>query len=498
MATSPKRPNLLFLFTDEQRADSLAAYGNDRIEMPNLNRLAATSTVFERGYVTQPVCTPARSSIMTGLYPHTNGCIKNNIPLDYSVPTIAELLKNDSYYTGYHGKWHLGDEVFLQHGFDEWRSIEDMYTPHYREGRDRTARSDYHHWLVKKGIQPQHGDKFGRDEATSLPEEHGKPAFLGEEGERFLRERAEDGQPFMLYVNFLEPHMPFFGPRDDQYDPNEISLPPNFDDIPDETRPLRMQLNYRRHYEHGYGKEPLRTEADWRALIAKYWGLCSLVDTHAGCILNALEETGLAKNTIVVHTSDHGDMMGSHRTLTKGLMQEEATRVPYIIRAPGQTEARVVSDPVSQIDLVPTLLDLMGYEAPEHLQGKSLADAVLNGGTPAAARDVIIQWNARPLESKTIKPPLAAPEDWQLELGTPEELARSNSAQIRTIVTQDRWKFAWQEFGDHELYNLTDDPYETKNLARDPGQKDRMVELSGRISAWQRETGDPVVLPEIR
>src|SRR4051812_1138348 len=109
------QPNLLFIFTDEQRADTLAAYGNHRIAMPHLNALAAQSTVFHNTYVTQPVCTPSRGSLMTGLYPHTHGCIVNNTPVPQNTPCLPEMLTRP-YTTGYMGKWHLGDEIFAQHG----------------------------------------------------------------------------------------------------------------------------------------------------------------------------------------------------------------------------------------------------------------------------------------------------------------------------------------------------------------------------------------------
>ncbi len=490
------RPNLLFIFTDEQRADTLAAYGNNRIEVPNLNKLADKSTVFERAYVSQPVCTPSRSTIMTGLTPHTNGCTRNNLPLDLEIPTIAEMLP-DEYYNAYHGKWHLGDELFVQHGFDEWISIEDGYNRHFRPDRDTSTRSDYHKWLIGHGFRPREGETFGRGEATRLPEEYGKPSYLAEQSIRFLRERANDARPFALYINYLEPHMPFFGPRDDQHPLDEVTIPPNFDNIPDETRPLRERLNYAHHFANGFGEYPLRTEADWRRLIANYWGLCSLVDTHTGRILDVLDETGLAENTIIVYTSDHGDMMGSHRMLTKSIMLEEAQRVPLLIHLPGQTEQRRISTPVGQIDLVPTLLELMDVDTPKHVEGASLADAARTGDDSNITRDVFVEWTPGNSNQSVAETPEKVIPDWKLAVASEDELRRRPAEHIRGIVTRDKWKFNWSTVGDHELYNLDEDPFETKNLAVEAEYGSKMRELAERIRRWQVQTADSVDLPTL-
>ena len=149
----PERPNLLFIFTDQQRADTMACYGNRMIETPNLNRLSDESFVFENAYVSAPICSPSRSTIMTGLWPHTSGVLKNNYPLDQSTPVIAEMLPGD-YISGYYGKWHLGNEVKRQHGFDRWVSIEDQYRDYYQEADYGSTYSDHFHHLVEQGYEP--------------------------------------------------------------------------------------------------------------------------------------------------------------------------------------------------------------------------------------------------------------------------------------------------------------------------------------------------------
>jgi arylsulfatase A-like enzyme len=498
-------PNLLFLFTDEQRADTMAAYGNTCIETPNLNRLAEESVVFDRAYVTQPVCTPSRSSIMTGLYPHSNGCTENNARMPLDMPCLPELLSDSTdgtYVTGYHGKWHLGDEIFGQHGFDDWVSIDDGYHRYYRPGRDPEARSSYHHFLVENGFQPADGRRFGRHQAARLPEAFSKPAYLAREASRFIRENCD--RPFALYVNFFEPHMPFFGPRDGQYDPDEIPLPASFEAPPSEDQPLKTRLFERVHVARGNHGVPLVDEADWRRVIANYWGLCSLVDTYVGTILRTLEECGLWENTIIVYTSDHGDMMGSHHLLAKCVMFEEAVRVPLLVRLPGARRSagtprcvrtlRRVQAPTSQIDLLPTLLDLMGQPIPDHLQGQSLRPLLEGrGDATSGPPEAVIEWNGGNNGFGDRLGEVSIHEAME-DLASRDEIVRATTDPVRGIVTAEGWKFNCSPLGEHELYDLRQDPYELRNLAARPESRPRMRELLHRIRRWQERTGDTVEL----
>jgi arylsulfatase len=483
-------PNLLFIFTDEQRYDTMAAYGNHRIETPNLDRLASESVVFERAYVTQSVCTPSRSSIMTGLYPHSNGCLENNIPLPDEISCLPEMIAPGTYTTAYHGKWHLGDEIFCQHGFGEWRSIEDNYARYYSEGRDRDVRSTYHQWLIENRFEPRNGTIFGRGEAARLPEAYGKPAYLAREASRFVRQHAH--RPFVLFVNFLEPHMPFFGPRDEQYDPASVALPPNFEARPGQDQPLKTRLFERAYLARGHSGLSLKTEADWRRMVANYWGLCSLVDTHVGTILDTLADCGLGENTIVVYTSDHGDMMGSHRLIAKCVAFEEAIRVPLLVRLPGQHAGARVETPVSQIDLVPTLLDLMGQPVPEGLEGASLRPQI-EGRAETPPDDVFVEWNGHNNGLGDVIGQVSIPEPLR-ELATKGEIISAITDPLRTVITPDGWKLNCSPRGEHELYNLNEDPFETQNLAS-PERAPLMQALADRIRRWQERTGDTVALP---
>lgn len=492
------KPNLLFIYTDEQAAATMAAYGNDLIGTPNLNRLASQSVVFTQAFVSQAVCTPSRSSILTGLYPHATGCTENNIPLPEEVKCLPELADFSDYRTGHFGKWHLGDEIFPQHGFQEWVSMEG-YRKYYRLGRDRDAHPTYYYWLCEHGFQPQEGSDgfkaFSRDFCTRLPEQFGKPAYLALEASRFIRENKD--RPFILYVNFLEPHMPFFGPRDGQYDPQAVPLPPNFHAIPGPDQPLKLRLLWHYRRKHGISGLPLGNEADWRRLIANYWGLCSLVDTYVGRILNTVAECGLAETTIVVFTSDHGDMMGGHGLVAKCTQYQEAVRVPLMLRVPWlQGGPKGVTCPVSQLDLVPTLLDLLGQPVPSRLHGRSWLPYLKGeGGFPE--QDVFIEWNG-PNSGFGDSVNRGTLEEAGMGMASVEQAIASVNDPVRTIIAPEGWKLNCSPLGEHELYNFGEDPGETRNLIRDGSTRPLVEDLYYRILMWQRRVDDPVDLSKCR
>ena len=485
-----RKPNLLFIWTDEQRADTLAVYGNRKIHAPNLNKFAADCTVFENAFVTQPVCTPSRSSVMTGLWPHTSGLIANNIPLAKNIPCFPELLNDPAYHTAYMGKWHLGDEIFLQHGFHEWASIEDTYSQYYSQGRDQSLRSDYHHFLVAHGQQPGADGKFRREFAARMPIELCKPKFLELQACDFLRRHRAD--PFILYVNYLEPHPPYYGPLDDEHDRALIDIPRSFSVLMGANDPK----SYRQRQER-YRAKNCKDEQSVREVTAKYWGNVTQVDRSVGAILKTLDDLGLADNTLVVYTSDHGDMMGAHCLMAKGVMYQEAVRVPWLMRIPvtmggGHTQGRVISQQVSHIDLIPTLLDLMGSRAVAGLPGQSLVPLIQGG---ALQEDhVIIEWNTthsgkKAKDDKTKKGKKIG--KLVKESGGGEDDS-TGGPRFRTIIAPDGWKLNLCDTDHSQLFNLTEDPDEIHNLFGLAEYKDLVRRLTDKIHRWQEKTGDRV------
>ena len=478
--------NLLFIWTDEQRTDTLGASGNLSIRTPHVDRLAESGIFFENAYCTQPVCSPSRASIMTGVYPHTHQLFSNNQMLTREVPTIAELLGPAGYTCGYVGKWHLGNELTPQRGFEQfWRTTEDNYTEYH----ESVGYSTYHQFLTARGYTPPDRTTdgrtiFSRATAARLPEEVGKPAYQTQETIRFL-EKYRD-QPFFLSVNFLEPHMPFFGPWDGLYGADDVSLAESWYLPMDDTVPLRLRV-LRERYATANPHVHTNDEAGWKNLKARYWGLCSLVDKYVGQILQRLDELGLADDTIVVYTSDHGDMMGDHRLVAKCVPYEGAIRVPLIISS-SDLPARRLTTPVSQIDLVPTLLELLGQLRPDHLAGSSLVPSLQNGDHDPDTAEVVVEWHGwdgLPRE-------LPSQSKYARGAGSRQDIGPS---ELRTI-RRGRWKLNVHLSGEHELYDLHADPGELHNLIGDPANHEVVQTLHERLRQWQQRHADPLELPD--
>jgi arylsulfatase A-like enzyme len=472
LAKAPKRPNLLFLWVDQHRGDTMPYAGNTVLQAPNLKRLGEKSFCFTRAYCAQPVCTPSRGSILTGLYPHNHGSVQNNIRLDPKVKTIAEYVAPDCA-TAYYGKWHLGDEIRAQHGFKDWRSIEDgAYRQFYTNKEDLKLRSSYHYYLAKYGFPPDEKDAdsdgsvvFSRTMAAAMAERYTKVAYLGDEAAKFIRGHKGD-QPFVLSVNSLEPHPPSYGPLNGAHDPAEVAVTPSFG-IPVGADASKLhRMNYERLHKGGYKNHPIDTPDDFRRLRANYYGLISMVDRSYGRILQALEESGQADNTIIVYTSDHGDMMGDHCLMQKGVFYEGATHIPLMIHVPWLSQKQVMMDqPFNLVDLMPTMLELLNAEVPTQIDGRSRAGALRE---PASWKpeDIVIQWT--------------------------EE--KDHSMDGRSLLTTDRWKLNLYHGDMPELYDLNTDPGELRNLARDGAHQDRVRELAGRIFSWQKQYGDKLSL----
>ena len=465
-----RKPNLVLLLPDQQRADTIACYGGVKVHVPNLNKLASEAVVFERTYVTHPVCTPSRSSLMTGTWPHTNGCTRNSVPLDRRFRVFPELMEQSDYRAAYIGKWHLGEEGPIGRGFEEWVSTDDH--------------GDYTNFLVSRGITPdKQNGRFSELAISNLPIELSRPRFLEKCACEFIEKHR--GDPFILVVGFVEPHSPYNGPLNDEHPLDQIKLDATATRPESEDIPLRYRLMREwQQAEAILDRQRLPTQLffgvtpeEYRSIKQRYLGLVTLVDHSIGAILSCLERFGLTDNTIIVHTSDHGDSLGANHLFGKETMFEEATRVPLLVRLPGQRASKTITRPVSHIDFVPTLLDLLGQPNNPQCAGKSLLPLITEEAAPP--ENVFLEW---------------APNRTKIKKGT--KLARRRMVKraveesTRTIVTSDGWKLCLRDKDLNELYNLNDDPFETRNLYADRQYASVISRLADEIHRWQEAAND--------
>src|SRR6266487_3177628 len=465
-----RKPNLILFLPDQQRADTLACYGDVKVHAANLNKLASESVIFERTYVTHPVCTPSRSSLMTGTWPHINGCTRNSVPLDRRFRVFPELMQDRDYRSAYIGKWHLGEDGPVGRGFQHWISTDDH--------------GDYTRYLISKGFAPDKPNgRFSEVAVSNLPIELSRPKFLERHARDFIEKHQRD--PFILVVAFVEPHSPYNGPLNDVNPLDEVELDVTATIPESEDIPLRYRLMREwQQAEALLDRERLPSQLffgitpdEYRSIKQRYLGLVTLVDQSIGAILGCLERFGLSDDTIVVHTSDHGDSLGAHHLFGKEVMFEEAARVPLLVRLPGHKRDKIVPQPVSHIDFVPTLLDLLGQPKHPQCAGKSLLPIIREEAIPEGS--IFVEW---------------APNRTKIKKGTSlasrRMIKRAVDECTRTVVSSDGWKLCLRDKDLNELYNLTDDPLETRNLYSDRQYASVISRCASEIHRWQESTHD--------
>jgi choline-sulfatase len=324
---------------------------------------------------------------------------------------------------------------------------------------------------------------FSRRFISTLPLELSKPKFLEDHACQFIERHRRD--PFVLFVAFVEPHTPYNGPLNEEHslagvDLDETALTP-----PTDAVPLRYRLIRERQHAHAI-LDRVRlpqlwyagiTPEEYRGIKQRYLGLVTLVDRSIGAILGSLEQFGLMDETIIVHTSDHGDCLGAHQLFGKEVMFEEAARVPYLIRMPGQHRSVRISQAISHIDFLPTLLELLGRTKPPHCPGQSRVP--LLKGEIMPPQSIFMEWS--PNRAKTIKRSSVAPR---------RQAKRAMEESTRAVVTSDGWKLCLRDQDLSELYNLKVDPIEVHNLYY-TGKYDAVI-ARGRdeIHRWQETTED--------
>jgi arylsulfatase A-like enzyme len=327
--------------------------------------------------------------------------------------------------------------------------------------------------------------------------EHCKPAFLASEASRFILDSGT--QPWLLSVNFLEPHMPFFGPYNDLHSETEAPVPPNYPGDTMELEPESYRKKRKEYYEKGFEGEDLKSRPGWQRLNRNYAGLCTQVDQALGRILWALEASGQMENTLIVFTSDHGEMMGAHGLIGKGVMYEEAMHVPLLIRAPFLKQApQRIQRNTSSIDIVPTVLDLMNRKPTAPLPGHSLRALMSGGSHPEPF--VFSQWNngaANPMRSAARsrdRQPAGAAGSLSTAAGQRAEAAgEGGGPNARTVISPEGLKLVLHDKDHSMLLDRRADPLETRNLIRDSGRKADIAKLRKEIERWMIRQKDPLL-----
>jgi arylsulfatase A-like enzyme len=364
-----------------------------------------------------------------------------------------ELLGQAGYSVNYVGKWHLPLE-----GNKEFWHFDESHTEH-----------DYIHMLVERGLNGDRAMEVQRLEwggqapfcgRSRLSAEDLQEAWVADKTIDLLERRSKEGKPFMIFSSFFGPHFPYAvpAPYDSMYDPKRVERWINFEESFDE-KPLIQQ------------KEMLRWNAshltweDWQKVVAHYWGYVTYIDDQIQRILTKLDSLGLAENTLVVYTTDHGDMLGSHRLFNKGMnMYDEIFHIPMIIHWPGVTQAGSINNAfVNLVDLTPTLLDAAGAKFPARLDGRSLI--------PLLKGETVADW----------------PDDVYAEYHGYESALCS-----QRMVRTNKWKYIYNPCFEDELYDVVSDPGELRNLAGKLGYKHVLRRMKAQMVNWLSRTGDTI------
>lgn len=436
----PRPPNILVLFSDQQRWDTLGCYGQALDTTPCLDRMAAEGVRFEHAFTCQPVCGPARAALQTGRYPAELGCHTNNRRLPAGERTVAHWLSEAGYEVGYLGKWHLASSGALG-GPDDFR--ERSVPPDRRGGY-----TDF--WLASDVLEyTSHGydghlfDAAGQ--RRDFPAGRYRADALTDWALEYLRARRPD-RPFFLFVSYLEPHH--------QNDCDHVQGPHG------------SQARFRDFTPPG---DFVGAGGNWAAEYPDYLGAVNSLDANAGRLRDELARQGLSDDTLVVYLSDHGCHFKTRNAKYKQTCHDASLRIPLLCRGPGFRGGRTIRDLVSLIDVPPTLLTAAGIRPPATMRGRPLQDLVAGNAAPPWPDDVYIQ--------------------------------TSETFCGRAIRTR-RWKYAAQARGtrgaepygavydDACLYDLASDPYERENLVGRDGYDDVLAEMRCRLQARLTAAGE--------
>jgi len=472
MAEAPKksRPNVLYVFSDQHRAVSLPGEPFSEVVAPNIDAFRRANFSMDTCVSNYPLCTPYRGILMTGKYPCQSGLVINGLSMKTSEFTLTKAFKAAGYRTGYVGKWHLGedgegDESGDGHPAGKKKIKNDGgYVP---QGPERFDIDDWHIWASTNNHY--HAWTFDPDTGAKIVPEGWGATAMTDQAIKLLKSQSPD-KPWLLMLSWNPPHPPFDPPSDDQMPYLSKS----------KKRPnVKVGMG-----ETGKGSKPLESEATLHKAMQGYFGGITGVDLEFARLLKALEETGQADNTIVIYTSDHGEMMGSQGRMSKQVPYEESCRVPFMVRYPGVTKANGSSKELfAAIDIYPTVCGLAGLPVPSHCAGKDYS-GIMKGKAVAPREEVFLMCGSGDMAH--------ARHNKNADAGFQPGLAPTYRG-IRTATHM----YAVTAGGRWLLFDNANDPYQMKNLANDPAHKALMDGFDVKIKAWMKTTGDPFQYPAL-
>ena len=474
----PEQPNILLITSDQQHFSTLGAV-NDRIKTPALDRLCREGTRFDRAYCPNPTCTPTRASIITGMYPSQHGAWSLGTKLFEDVPTIGDMLCRAGYQTSLVGKAHfqplasktgmesiecqptLRDLAFWRGFHGPWYGFEHVETARMH-GTEYHAGGHYAIWMEEKGFanwldyfedwppNPEKAERLRGNRHWPIPEEFHYTHWTGERTIAQIERAHADGKPFFCWASFHDPHPPYVCPEPwaDMYDPEDMvpgTLLPGEHDANPEHFAMCLEENpdFRSKWPEDpwiHGAQSHRVDpGELKKNMACYYGMTSFMDSEIGKVLGKLDELGMAEDTIVVFSTDHGHFLGQHGLNHKCIHHyEDLIRVPYIVRWPGVVPAGKVSRDIQNlVDLAPTFAAAAGLDIPGVMTGVDQRETWAGGN---AARAFSVTENHHGL----------------------------NHFHMRSYVNR-RYKITvYRGMKDGELFDLEEDPDERRNLWRDP------------------------------
>jgi len=482
-----KGPNILFIMTDQQRYDCIGANGNAIIQTPNLDRLAGQSANFSHAYVQSPVCTPSRACFFTGRYAHAHKNRVNYTELDESEILFPKYLQEAGYKTGIVGKSHVyykyppTREEAARTGFSVVELNDgvlrtDPYSSYVDWRKENDPKNNINYRELAQNVPDLNYKVSSKDNPfrSAIDKEYTDTSWTGLRTRHHLQEFSKSDQPFFLFSSFWKPHSPYEVPvpYDQMYSDVDIPLPEQvnreyIDQLPPHLRTLILRDELR-------GKKP-PFNMDWELLqwiYRSYYASVSHIDHEVGQILETLEENGLADNTIVIFTSDHGDQLLQHGLFGKNVFYDQSIRVPFMMRFPGQIKPGNYDEFCMSIDLLPTLFEFAGLEEPYNCHGQSLVPLMSGKDDLYIARDCVFSENVIPeVFLKTF------------HFTKGEGVMGVRHPDCKMVRTK-KWKYNYYPKGFQELFDVENDPGEYINLSADPEYKKVVDEMKSRILDW--------------